>query len=325
MRPGRARSRSRWSRPPAPAACPHCAGFRLATMIVVEGLAGPAVADQQVEVVERKGRGHPDSICDGVMDAVSVALCAVYRERCGRILHHNVDKGLLVAGQVELSFGGGRVLRPMELIIGDRAADRCGATAIEVGDIAAAAARDWLRRQLPRIDPGQHLKIRPVLAPGTAELTDIFSRGGREEPGQPCRQDLQRPRPPGGQPDPCRNRRYSRGLRLAAEPYRPAHRPAGDDPCRAGARARSRAECHSAAGSLSFGRGTGGDRRALRPSEPGRDRGLLKVYCRVSAGTGCRSSCWPLSQTVRVGKAISRPSSSRVSMICRQSSWRAVR
>lgn len=148
-------------------------------MIVVEGLAGPAVADQQVEIVERKGRGHPDSICDGVMDAVSVALCTVYRERCGRILHHNVDKGLLVAGQVELSFGGGRVLRPMELIIGDRAADRCGATAIEVGDIAAAAARDWLRRQLPRIDPGQHLKIRPVLAPGTAELTDIFSRGGR--------------------------------------------------------------------------------------------------------------------------------------------------
>ncbi|MBI2481232.1 MAG: hypothetical protein HYV60_22110 [Planctomycetia bacterium] len=32
--------------------------------IVVEPLSGLPVAKQHVESVERKGRGHPDSICD---------------------------------------------------------------------------------------------------------------------------------------------------------------------------------------------------------------------------------------------------------------------
>jgi len=148
-------------------------------MIVVEALAGPAVAEQQVEVVERKGRGHPDSICDAVMDAVSVALCTAYRRQCGTVLHHNIDKGLLVAGRVELEFGGGRVSEPMELIIGDRAADRCADRRIDVPGIATATARDWFRRHLPRIDVEHHLRVRPVLAPGSAELADIFARRGR--------------------------------------------------------------------------------------------------------------------------------------------------
>jgi len=32
----------------------------------VEPVAGDAVEDQEVEIVERKGLGHPDSICDGI-------------------------------------------------------------------------------------------------------------------------------------------------------------------------------------------------------------------------------------------------------------------
>ena len=60
-----------------------------------------------VEVVERKGLGHPDSICDAIMEEISLALSREYMEQFGVILHHNIDKGLLVAGEVERKFGGG--------------------------------------------------------------------------------------------------------------------------------------------------------------------------------------------------------------------------
>jgi S-adenosylmethionine synthetase len=43
-------------------------------MISVERLRGKPMAEQSVEIVERKGKGHPDYICDAVMDAISVAL-----------------------------------------------------------------------------------------------------------------------------------------------------------------------------------------------------------------------------------------------------------
>ncbi|MEM3745106.1 MAG: methionine adenosyltransferase, partial [Candidatus Bathyarchaeia archaeon] len=74
--------------------------------------------EQEIEIVERKGLGHPDTICDAIMDEVSVNLCKEYLEKVGAIMHHNIDKSLLVAGEVEVRFGGGIVKKPMKLIFG---------------------------------------------------------------------------------------------------------------------------------------------------------------------------------------------------------------
>jgi S-adenosylmethionine synthetase len=57
------------------------------------------MSQQPMELVERKGLGHPDFMCDAMMEAISVGLCQAYMDVCGRVLHHNIDKGLLVAGQ----------------------------------------------------------------------------------------------------------------------------------------------------------------------------------------------------------------------------------
>lgn len=131
-----------------------------------------------MEIVERKGKGHPDFICDAAMDAVSVALSQEYIRQFGRILHHNIDKSLLAAGSVEKRFGGGRVIRPMELIIGDRATFSVGDRQIPVTEIALGAAREWFRKNLRFVDPELHVNFRVVLAPGSEELTDIFARPG---------------------------------------------------------------------------------------------------------------------------------------------------
>lgn len=151
-------------------------------MIIVEQKQGPPMAERAVEVVERKGIGHPDTLCDGAMEAVSVALNQYYLDNFGRVLHNNIDKGLLIAGQVEKGFGGGRVLQPMELIIGDRATRRCGATDIPVADIATTAARTWFSRQLPHVDPQADLRIRVALMPASEELSGLFERPGEPPP-----------------------------------------------------------------------------------------------------------------------------------------------
>jgi S-adenosylmethionine synthetase len=77
--------------------------------IVVESLNSRAVETHEIEMVERKGKGHPDYIADGASEAVSLALCKHYRKEYGRILHHNVDKSLVVGGKAAPTFGGGQV------------------------------------------------------------------------------------------------------------------------------------------------------------------------------------------------------------------------
>lgn len=144
----------------------------------IELVKGPSVAEQAVEIVERKGTGHPDSICDASMEAVSIALSREYMKTFGQVCHHNIDKGLLIAGQVSKGFGYGKVVRPMELIIGDRATFSVGRRKIPVVDIATEAVTGWFSANLPMIDPATDLRIRVALAPGSIELGDIFMRPG---------------------------------------------------------------------------------------------------------------------------------------------------
>ena len=143
--------------------------------LVVEALRQPSVAARRVELVERKGLGHPDTICDSLVEAIAVALNGLYRERAGRILHYNIDKAMLVAGQCAKGFGRGEVTKPMRLIVGDRATLEVGGVALPVEETMRAAVGTWIRAHLPRLRPGTDLQVQSALAAGSAELTGIFS------------------------------------------------------------------------------------------------------------------------------------------------------
>lgn len=140
---------------------------------------GPVVAvdAQPLEIVERKGKGHPDTICDAIAEAVSIQLSKAYQDTFGRILHHNIDKCLLVAGQVKLHLGGGRVTHPMRLILGDRASFGVAGKTIPVSDIAVKTARAWIKSHLPNVNPDTHMRYQIELQPTSAELGAIFEQG----------------------------------------------------------------------------------------------------------------------------------------------------
>jgi len=144
--------------------------------ISIENTSGLPVEDQQTELVERKGIAHPDTMCDSIMEAVCIALSREYTERFGRILHHNIDKGMLVAGKSLPQPGGGRIIEPMKIIFGDRATYAHNGEVVPVGEIAEDAAKKWLRQHMRFVDPDIHIIYQNEIKPGSAELTDAFAR-----------------------------------------------------------------------------------------------------------------------------------------------------
>lgn len=146
--------------------------------IVIRTCQTGAPGSQPVEVVERKGLGHPDTICDGIAEHVCVRLCRYYLDHFGVILHHNVDKILLCGGAARPVFGGGEVLEPIEIYLAGRATCEHRGTRIPVHDIAIAACRDWLRSHLGGVDVDRNARIVSRLGPGSTDLTRIFASGG---------------------------------------------------------------------------------------------------------------------------------------------------
>jgi S-adenosylmethionine synthetase len=132
--------------------------------------------DDTVEVVERKGLGHPDTICDALAEALSRGLCREYQQRFGAILHHNVDKALLRAGCAVAAFGAGAVTRPIDIYLAGRAVCSVGTEVIPVGQITVDSARAWLSANLHALDAQRHVRIHNLVRPGSQDLRMLFAR-----------------------------------------------------------------------------------------------------------------------------------------------------
>ena len=154
--------------------------------IRVEPVVGRAVEDQEVEIVERKGLGHPDSICDGIAERVSQALAGAYLDRVGEVLHFNTDETQLVAGTAAPAFGGGEVIDPIYVLVVGRATktyEQDGEVVrIPTESIALEAARGYLRERFPELDLETDVIIDVKLGEGSGDLQTVFGEEGAEVP-----------------------------------------------------------------------------------------------------------------------------------------------
>jgi S-adenosylmethionine synthetase len=130
------------------------------------------------EIAERKGRGHPDSLCDALAENLSIGLSRFYLERFGAILHHNVDKALLLGGAARPAFGGGELVEPIEIILAGRATRRFRGVTVPVDELAVELSREWLGRHLRNIDPARDVRIVPRIRETSPDLAALFLRGG---------------------------------------------------------------------------------------------------------------------------------------------------
>jgi len=70
------------------------------------------------EIIEYKSNAHPDTICDIVCDDLTNTLDYYYKTKYGHIKHYNIDKSLLCAGDINIYFGGGEIIKEPEFILG---------------------------------------------------------------------------------------------------------------------------------------------------------------------------------------------------------------
>lgn len=133
-----------------------------------------AVEPSPVELCEHKGLGHPDTLTDGFCEAASRALSIAYRQQCGRVLHHNLDKGLLIAGRSEPRFGGGRIVEPMRAIVCGRATPLPDGTS--VAGLVVKAARQSLAEQVGL--HGDQVQVIAEVGETSGELQQLFRAGG---------------------------------------------------------------------------------------------------------------------------------------------------
>ena len=116
--------------------------------IIVEELIQKPIEDQEIEVVERKGIGHPDSISDGIAESVSRALSKTYLEKFNGILHHNTDEVQITAGESAPEFGGGEIIKPMDILLTGRGISQVDGVKIGLDRIAIAAAKEYLNENI---------------------------------------------------------------------------------------------------------------------------------------------------------------------------------
>ncbi|MFZ8829937.1 MAG: methionine adenosyltransferase [Candidatus Aenigmatarchaeota archaeon] len=129
----------------------------------------------KIEIVERKGIGHPDTICDSIADRFSLNLTQYYLKKYNQIFHFNVDKALLVAGESKTKFGGGKILKPMKIFFGDRATYRVNEEEVPLDEILEKSVYEWLKENL-RFVSEKEIEIINEVKQGSEELTSIFKR-----------------------------------------------------------------------------------------------------------------------------------------------------
>jgi S-adenosylmethionine synthetase len=142
--------------------------------IHIEALNQIPLEKQRNELVERKCLGHPDSIADGIAESISQALCRTYLDEFGVVLHHNTDQGEVVAGESSPKFGGGRMIRPIFILIDGRATKQFNGVTIPTDAVAVEAATMYLHKILPDIKPNRDLMIDCRLGTGSTDLRDVF-------------------------------------------------------------------------------------------------------------------------------------------------------
>jgi S-adenosylmethionine synthetase len=142
--------------------------------IQIEALSQIPLERQRIELVERKCLGHPDSIADGIAESISQALCKEYLDIFGVILHHNTDQGEIVAGESVPTFGGGRMIRPIYVLIDGRATKQFNGITVPTDAVAVEAAHNYLHKILPTLNLNRDVIVDCRLGTGSTDLRDVF-------------------------------------------------------------------------------------------------------------------------------------------------------
>ncbi len=140
--------------------------------------------DQAVEVIERKGIGHPDTICDILAEKISQQYSQYCQKHFGAVLRHMVDKIAILGGKSSVTFGGGEMIRPIRLLLNCRFTKNVGSYNIPYMKICKRVVYDFFEEIMPELDAKKWVKIVNNIhfsqGPGVVYGTDGRTKNERE-------------------------------------------------------------------------------------------------------------------------------------------------
>ena len=120
---------------------------------------GMGIDDRLFEVVETKGKGHPDNICDTLAEKISGVYSKYCLDRYGVILRHMIDKLSILGGGSKVSFGHGEMICPIKILINGRFTDRYKDEIIDYMAIVRSTIIDYFNELFPLLDTNKYLEI----------------------------------------------------------------------------------------------------------------------------------------------------------------------
>lgn len=117
------------------------------------------IDNQEFEVVETKGKGHPDNICDTLAEKISTNYSKYCLEHYGVILRHMIDKLSILGGGSKVQFGGGEMKTPIRILVNGRFTDKYKEEKINYMNIVYKTIMDYFKELFPLLDVDNYLII----------------------------------------------------------------------------------------------------------------------------------------------------------------------
>ena len=114
---------------------------------------------KNIEMVERKGIGHPDTLCDAIAEAASRLYAQFCMKKYNRVAHHWFDKVMLIGGESAIKYGSGKLIKPYVLIFAGKCAKSICGESVPLYSIFREAAREVLENSLTGFSVDEHLQI----------------------------------------------------------------------------------------------------------------------------------------------------------------------
>jgi S-adenosylmethionine synthetase len=111
------------------------------------------------EIVERKGKGHPDTLADALAEHLSCVYSRFTLKNFAAILRHQFDKTAIMCGRSKVAFGSGELIDPIRVLLNGRASARLGEHNIPIRDLLTEETRNFFRSRFPMLNPQRDIRI----------------------------------------------------------------------------------------------------------------------------------------------------------------------
>jgi S-adenosylmethionine synthetase len=120
------------------------------------------------EVVERKGKGHPDTLADTLAEELSKQYSRFTLQKIGYVLHHSFDRLMLLGGNSFVTFGRGHLIEPIKIILAGRITKSFGGYQTPVENKLIEATKRFFKINLPKMRLEKDLVISKELICNTS-------------------------------------------------------------------------------------------------------------------------------------------------------------